>query len=467
MKSFLLVTCLALLTGNVMAQHKRTSNDYLVKTENVTIPKSNNETIEASTTKGKRKTGDFINDNFTYYSLCDWSAGMRFMVLPEKYDLIVNTFKDANGMDVSSVKLRHHILRYVDHNKGGNGHDRVNFIDETDQNKPYEIPNGTFDDYCDGKLGVPTLAFLEDVDIADSLLVGRRLYTRAKKYYCDTQADGESPEEITITGNKEVKVVKVGVGTRSFPVKIIVQSLESDSTQFFQNVAISRTNSGMRDNEFIMDNVAHTFNGSFGLMDGLSSISDRYTDYIGTQVFTKRGTKMINEKSNKMQGVPRMTGFLIESIHPKNNSIYVTLRLKNNITAGYFLKDVTFITPDLNGPIEGKPDDYFAYLFAEGDGKPITTTTGSRAMINLGHVGIGFSEDEVVLAVGEAEKVEQLEDGHYNWLYQRSNGMILYVHFGSNNTVIGTSTRKGYLDGAPKKSTPTKRNNKKGKSSKK
>jgi hypothetical protein len=259
-------------------------------------------------------------------------------------------------------------------------------------------------------------------------------------------------------------VVAVGVGTRSFPVKIVVQSLESDSTQFFQNVAISRTNSGMRDNEFIMDNVAHTFNGAFGLMDGLSAVSDRYTDYIGAQVFTKMGTKMLNEKSDKMQGVPRMTGFLIESIHPKNNSDFVTLRLKNNVTAGYFQKDVTFATPDLYGNLEGSRDNYFSYLFAEGEGKPIATTSGSRAMINVGHVGVGFSEDEVVLAVGEPEKIEHTDNGHYNWLYQRSNGKILIVQFGSNNTVMGYTTRDGYLNGAPKK--PANKGKGKGKANK-
>lgn len=446
MKNVILAISLALIAGGVYAQRKKTTNDYLVKTKFLDSVKQADSQESADNGSKKRKTGDFVNDNFEYLSLCDWKEGMRFMVLPEKYDLIVNTFKDASGNDVSSVRLRHHIFRYKNHAKGGNDKYRVNFIDENN-GQPYffEIPNGTFDDYCDNKLGVPTLAYLDDVDIADSLLLGKRLFTRAKKYYRDSYTSGDAAEEISIPDNREVKVVAVGVGTRNFPVKIIVQSLESDSTQFYQNVAISRTNCGMRDNEFIMDNIAHTFNGAFGLMDGLSPVSDRYTDYIGAQVFTKVGTKMLNEKSNKQQGVPRMTGFMIESIHPKNNSDYVTLRLKNNTTAGYFLKDVTFVSAGDYTDTNGDRDDYFGYLFAEGTGKAVSTTSGSRAMINVGHVGTGFSEDEVVLAVGDAEKIEQKSEGRYNWLYQRSNGKILVVEFGSNNTVIGTSTRNGFL----------------------
>jgi hypothetical protein len=73
-------------------------------------------------------------------------------------------------------------------------------------------------------------------------------------------------------------------------------------------------------------------------------------------------------------------------------------------------------------------------------------------MIRSGHVGIGFSEDEVEMAAGEPEKIEYGENGSYNWLYQRSNNKILIVQFNGSGTVEETTTRDGILNApAPSK----------------
>lgn len=437
MRKAFLVACLSLSIGSVWAQQK-VSKEYFVYTDNVKSETAG--MAESSDTSSVvNRIPDFVNDNFRFYSLCDWKPGMRFMVLPERYDMIVNTFCDENNQEVSSVSLSKKIMRYVNHTKASNNHEWINFVCEDNGKRyHYEIPNGTFDDYCGDKKGVPTLAYLGDVDIADSLLKGRKLYTTSKIFYRDTNTSGEGAEQVVVKGNIEVEVVKVGVGTRSFPVKIIVK--DEDGNQFFQNVAISKTNSGMRDNEFIMDNARHTFYGSFGLMDAPTAVSQKYSDYVGMNVFTKRSMKMKNEKSDKLQGVPRMTGFLIESIRPSNNGDNVTLRLKNNNTAGYFLKEVTF-NGDVIGAIDGREDNYFGSLFAEGEGKEVGTTMATRAMINLGHVGTGFTEDEVLQAVGEPEKVEELLEGRYNWYFTTATGKTLVVTFGTNNTVIKTEAR--------------------------
>ena len=62
----------------------------------------------------------------------------------------------------------------------------------------YEIPNGTFDDYCYGKMGVPTLAYLGDVDIAREKLMGKTLFTKTKHYCIDTEYDGDGFQEVTM-----------------------------------------------------------------------------------------------------------------------------------------------------------------------------------------------------------------------------------------------------------------------------
>lgn len=255
-------------------------NSYIVKTKGAkkTITaKTGTETKEDSKEK---KARDFVDDNFRYHSMCDWNEGMKFMVLPEKYDLIVNTFCNAaTGKEVSSGRLRYKIMIYKGHSEGLDGRARVDFICQDDSTAYYyEVPNGSFEDYCYGKLGVPTLAYLGDVDIARTKLMGVKLYTKTTLYRVDTQMDGDGYEEITVPKNEEVTVKAIGVGTRSFPVKIIVE--DKNGNQFYQNVAMSKTNSGMRDDEFIMDNTKFTFKGSFELIDANVAATGEYAQYI-------------------------------------------------------------------------------------------------------------------------------------------------------------------------------------------
>ena len=92
--------------------------------------------------------------------------------------------------------------------------------------------------------------------------------------------------------NKEVKVVAIGVGTRSFPVKIIVE--DSDGNQFFQNVAMSKTNCGMRDDEFIMKKTKNLFYGSFALEEAKTDIAESYNKYIVRHDYQKYAVDMID-----------------------------------------------------------------------------------------------------------------------------------------------------------------------------
>ena len=92
MKRAFLSVGLAFLCVALSAQ--QTASDYIVKTKNV------KKTTVAETADGEEaqqeeeKARDFISENFKFYSLCDWQEGMKFMVLPEKYDMVVKTFRD-------------------------------------------------------------------------------------------------------------------------------------------------------------------------------------------------------------------------------------------------------------------------------------------------------------------------------------------------------------------------------------
>ena len=405
MKRTLLATCMAFLMVTAYAQ-----NSYIVKTSGVL------EGTRLETLNQEEETAiDFISQNFKFQSLCDWQEGMKFMVIPSEYDMVVKTFTDAaTEKDVSSVKLRHKIMIYMGHEEDKDGHERINFRCQDDQRKYYyEIPSDTFEDYCYNNLGVPTLAYLGDVDIAREKLVGKEVYTKTQFYRVDTELDGDGYLDVVVDKDVPVTVKAVGVGTRDFPVKIIVE--DADGNEFYQNVAISKTNCSLNDDDFVNDNAKYLFGNSFELVEDVLSISsNNYKQFLGKIIHTKYPTKLLNEFSKKMQSIPRLTEYQIEAMNPHKNDDKFTLKLKNT---------------------------YFGYIFALGPGKKIETSEGSRAMMRAGHVGIGFSEDETMMAAGEPDRVINKENGLYTWVYQRSNNKLLYVDFNGSGVVTKTYTR--------------------------
>jgi len=443
MKKVILAASLSFLCMSLTAQ--QTANDYIVKTKGAKKTAVSNDAsnggVEGADGEGE-KAHDFISDNFRFYSLCDWKEDMKFMVMPEKYDMVVKTFRDAStGKEVSSVSLRHKIMLYKGHSVGSDGHAHVNFLCQ-DNNKSYyyEIPNGSFDDYCYTKMGVPTLAYLGDVDIAREKILGKTMFLKTKTYYVDTEYDGDGVQERTLEPNEEVKVTAIGVGTRSFPVKIIFE--DKKGNEYFQNVAISKTNSGMRDDEFIMDKAKHLFAGSFELQDAIMAVSKDLAQYIGKVVHTKYTTNMLSKGDGKERNlkVPRMTTFTIENLLPKNNSSYVTITLKESESQRIYFKDVTFTNVDnVTGDIDGRREDFFGYLFAMGEGKVRKQSQAVRTAIRQGRVILGMNEDEVAMAMGEPNQTAESSNGRHDWIYNRSNGKLLIVHFGRTGKVVGTN----------------------------
>ena len=446
MKKLSLVALLAFATMSVSAQ----DNPYIVKTKGVKKPAQH--AAVASETKSEEDDGpqDFLGKNFRYYSMCDWNDGMRFMVIPEKYDLLVNTFHDANtGKEVSSAALRHHIMVYKGHEDMPNGRVHVRFFCETDNKSYYyELPNGTFDDYCYGKLGVPTLAYLGDVDKARELLLDQHLLTRTKEFREDTEYDGDGYREVTVPKNKVVKVVAVGVGTRSFPVKIVVE--DEDGRQFYQSVAMSKTNSGMRDNEFDVDNAKFFFPGSFEYTGGAMIVSKNISDYLNQTVHTKYATAMSSKGSGKVRDVkvPRFTGFIIDDIRPIKNTGFFTLTLREEESRRIYYKDVAFDEDAVKE--DGTKEDYFGSLFGMGEGEARSTTLETRTAIREGRVIPGMTEEEVELAVGEPISKIPDSNGVMEWLYNRSNGVLLVVRFDKDGIVTkaGGRANKGAVGGA-------------------
>ena len=395
-------------------------NKYIVKTKGA--KKSVSTALveggqEESSEEDEAKS--FLDQYFHYVSMCDWKDGMRFMVIPDKKDMVIKTFADANtGQMVSSATLRHKIMVYKGHENTGGLHERVNFYcEDNDRYYYFEVPTAKFDDYCYGKHGVPTLAYLGDVDTAIEVLKDKTLFTLADEYYVDTEVDGDGYRTITdVPQNTEVKVVAVGVGTRNFPVKIIVA--DEDGNEFFQNVAISRTNSGMRDDEFDISNMKiHTFNGAFELMGDNMAPSSTYKRYIGQTLYTLYDTEMLNSRQERTK-VARLSTFKVKSIRAQRGTNYVKMTLIGNSSGKEYTKLVTFNSKSIPGDIADEKEDFFKNLFALGN--PLTMENVRKELlkdVQKGIVRVGFSENEVRLALGEPSGLGQGPNQQYTWIY--------------------------------------------------
>ena len=415
MKKLIILTGLALATTVAMAQ---SADSYIVKTKGE--KRTEAKVVKKKTNGEEEPTGtDFVSQNFRYYSLCDWKDGMKFMVLPEKYDLVVNTFRDAGtGKEIPSGKLRRKIMIYNNHSVGQNGRSRMNFTCQDDNKKYYfELPNGDFEDYCYGKTGVPTLAYLGDVDIAREKLMNQTLVTRTTDYRVDVDYDSDSYNDVKVEKNMEVKVVAVGVGTRSFPVKIIVA--DKKGNEFYQNVAISKTNSGMRDEEFDISNMKfHTFRGAFELPADNMAASSAYKKFIGREVYTKYAS-VFTDQNGKPTKAARLSTFKIMGVRVQRGTHYVMMTLRGLGSGKTYTKEVTFVSQDVSGDIAGTHEDLYDNLFAEGNPLNIPGVQKEHMVdIQKGLVRAGFTEAEVLLALGEPSGRGEIDGKTYTMVYK-------------------------------------------------
>jgi hypothetical protein len=434
-KMMMMVFCtFSVLTAS--AQRGDPNNKYLVWTNNVMV----NELKSDSTALGEEVEEEddstahgFINKYFRYQSMCDWKPGMRFMVIPDKKDMVVRTFVDVStGQLVSSMSLRHKIMVYQGHSNDGGLHDHIDFVLEEDSSKAYyyEIPSPSFEDYCFTKFGVPTLAYLGDVDVAIDQLVGKRLLTKYETYYVDVSTTSYGADKIEVPLGTEVTVVAAGVGTRNYPVKLIVE--DDNGKEFFQTVAISRTNSGMRDEEFEEDNVRHTFLGSFEMLGDVVATDQQFSKFVGNEVMTLYQTKMKVKGTGEVE-IPRLTSFKITSMHAVTGTNKVRVTLTRDGVE--YVKNVTFKRENVAGDIAGQREDYYYSLFASSNlGHSKSVREENMADIRKNNVKIGFYESEVRLALGEPDARGSSKQGRYTWVYKSSLS-------GSKNCTIFFSTK--------------------------
>lgn len=433
-----------LITVHVAAQTEAEVK-YIVKTASAEKTKT---VAKDSTATGdeKKKPVDFFERYFHYLSICDWHEGMRFMVIPTQQDLVVKTFTDSvSNQLVSSMQLRHKIMIYNGHESPGGMHDRINFTCEEDGKKYYfEVPTRTFDDFCYGKAGIPTLAYLGDVDSARVALLGRQVNVKANFLYQDTEVagDGYKMVEMGEKKNTRMTIKAIGVGTRNYPVKIIVK--DRDSIEYFQMVAMSRINSGMRDDQFEQSDILpHTFQGSFDLIGDNMAVPDDIREFIGKEVYLLSSTNM-EDPDGKKQRMAKLSAFIMNDVEMRYGSDYAIVHLTGKLTKKKYTKEILLAAPTTTYRTTVRDEEIFSQMFAIGNPLDIDGVRQENLSdISKGMVKVGFTEAEVLLTLGEPSDKSTVRQGIYTWTYQYadSNRRFQVVVFNANTKKVRQLTR--------------------------
>lgn len=360
---------------------------------------------------------EFINAYFRNYKLCEWIPGMRFMVIPERRDMIIPTFKDGSThKEVSSGDLKYRIFEYLGYEITERGYIRFDF-DSEGKYYYHEVKNTTLDEYCvKPKAGIPTLAFLDDVDAAKNLLEGSTLYMRTTKVRVDDPNSTSGYQETSIKMNEKVKVTAVGVGTRSFPVKIVFE--DSKGNSYYLPVAISKTNCGMVDDDFIMDNKNKFFPNAFSFSDANAKVSESLMDKYGNRnIYLKKKTTCYASGGEEVK-MPRYTHFKIKNIISDANSPFHTLELTSEEGTVYAIK-VTFGTTSTANTIL-QTDNYFNDVFGIGNLKERYPDINAEMwqFISRGEIRTGMSKDECRLSLGNPIRIHRV-GADETWFYQR------------------------------------------------
>ncbi len=451
LKRIFLGLAMTLMAQSLSAQEEENApvrdpdNKYLVWTSNVKVVDpayaSHEDALRMSTAIGKAES--FLESHFPYRSLCDWTPGMKFMVLPEKKDMVIRTFFDGETAKmVGNMSLRYKVFIYQGLERD-DIHDKMLFQEEQTKHPYYfEVPTHLFEDFCFSRKGVPTLAYLGDVDSAMVHLVGKQLTTNYDQYNIDVTTTSYGYDKVPVKKGTVVTVKAVGVGSRNNPVKLIVE--DESGHQFYQNVSISGTNSGMTEEEMNeKDEVKHTFNGSFRLLtDEPLMRANEYKEYVGKSVITLHATSMLNEYDVE-EDVVRLSEFVVKNIMKIPGSDYVMIELDKN--GQKFSKRVTFVrkTSITEDALLGARDDYFGTLFRVGS----LNMEGVRAVnieyIRQGVVQPGFTEEEVRLALGEPDAYGKSTRGTaYTWTYKSMIDREQFVVYFNKRTRLVTAIRQ-------------------------
>lgn len=171
---------------------------------------------------------------------------MKFMFIPDSSDEFVPILcKYEDGKEVDNDLLKSKTLEYTGSEE--TVHETYigkiytsRFIFQCEDHKYYyEMKDVKQNDLCDQNpyASIPALVYLQDVNKAKELLIGKTLYTRTTIAKTDDANSYSGYREVNIAKGEPVKITTIDVGNKSFPVKITF--IDRKGVSYYINVAMS------------------------------------------------------------------------------------------------------------------------------------------------------------------------------------------------------------------------------------
>lgn len=387
-------------------------NDYIVKT---TPAKSTAATEEER----------FVDDNFTYYSLCSWFPGMKFMyVLEEKFSFIP-TFYSYDTEELVDNNLFHHkVMNFVEveereKDRQGRNFISTRFIFELDGKKYYhEYKNQRLTEIClkAPRSHIKGLVYLGDVDKARELLINREIYTLTDLLWVDDTNSGNGYRAEKVPVNQRFVVKAVGVGSREFPVKIIIEDLDGHS--FFAETAFSTTNSGLVKSDFQGELRRRYFPNIFTFTDQhQKTVGNIREQFAGNYIYPVRNTEATLD--GKRTIIFRFTPLQIIDMEVGQDKVSAILQVHDSEGKVYRIPTSLKYNPLI------KNEDFIDDMFGKGNLRaeyPNISDENWTYIVN-GEIRLGMTKDECRLSLGSPIQIAaNLNSRYETWYY---NGKVL------------------------------------------
>ena len=406
--------------------HVTAQSDYIVTTPSAQeIPASEEE--------------QFIIKHFPLKPLCKWTPGMKFMFAPSAREMFLPTlliYNTEKGVDNSL--MRNKILTFTGtEEKVQKIADETNYttrfvFEDEGEKYYYDIKNMRLDEICERmpRACINGLVYLQDVDTAKDLLIGKTIYIQSETVRVDDANSYSGYRDIPISVNTEATVTAVGVGSQAYPVKIIFKDTQGHS--YYLEVALSRTNSGMDMSDFQGEKRMKYFSNSISFtnkkLDNIESLKNRYlgaTVYPKKTLSAKRAVSLENKQMESRVHLPRYTILTIKEVRMPSPGSLAILTLKDKNGISYEMK------VDLKYDVITRNNNYIEDLFGFEDiHKKYPGITENRwQIISRGDLETGMSTVECRLSIGDPIEIELKKDNRFEtWFY---NGKTLEFENGT------------------------------------
>lgn len=387
-------------------------NDYIVKT----APAKS-----SAATEEER----FVDDNFTYYSLCNWVPGMKFMyVLEEKFSFIPTFYSYETEELVDNNLFHHKVMNFQgveerEKDRSGRSFLSTRFIFEMDGQKYYhEYKNQRLNEIClkAPRSHIKGLVYLGDVDKARELLMNRGIYTLTDLLWVDdaNSANGYRPESVPV--NQKFIIKAVGVGSRQFPVKIILEDPAGRS--FFAEAAFSTTNSGLVKSDFQGELRRKYFPNIFTFTDQhQKTVGNIKEQFAGNYIYPVRNTEA--KLDGRSTIIFRYTPLQIIDMQIGQDKVSAILQVRD------LEGKIYHIPTKLKYDTVIKNEDFIDDMFGKGNLRaeyPNITDEIWTYIVN-GEIRLGMTKDECRLSIGSPiQIVANLNSRYETWFY---NGRVL------------------------------------------